>query len=133
MVGICCRFQIVGNSDPGQLQVFAFLLTAELIRGFAVVAVVPLGCLAGFDLRFYVFAFPSSRHTDSLTHFAAGVGDYEGESLKRGLGTGGAASGQNGEWGVHYAAESALSDASQVLGEDALVGEFGGVIGPANL
>jgi hypothetical protein len=30
-----------------------------------------LGGLAGFDLRFYVFAFPSSRHTHSLTHFAA--------------------------------------------------------------
>jgi hypothetical protein len=29
---------------------------------------VTLGSLAGFDLRFYVFAFPSSRHTDSLTH-----------------------------------------------------------------
>ena len=128
MVGICCGFQIVGNSDPGQLQVFAFLLTAELIRGFAVVAVVPLGCLAGFDLRFYVFAFPSSRHTASLTHFAAGVGDYEGESLKRGSGAGGAASGQNRERGVHHAAESALSDASEVFGKDALVGEFGGVL-----
>jgi hypothetical protein len=118
----------VGNSDPGQLQVFAFLFAAELIRSFAVVAVVPLGRLAGFDLRFYVFAFPSSRHTDSLTHFAAAVGDYEGESLKQGSGAGSAASGQNGERGVHHAAESALGDASEVLGKDTLVGEFGGVI-----
>jgi hypothetical protein len=34
---------------------------------------VPLGCLAGFDLGLHVFAFPPSRHSDSLTYFAAGV------------------------------------------------------------
>src|SRR5580704_7762621 len=133
MIGVCCGIQVVGNSDPGQLQVFAFLFPAKLIRGFAVVAVVPLGRLAGFDLRFYVFAFPSSRHSDSLTHFAGSVGDYERESVKRGLGAGGAASGQNGERGVHHATERAFGDASEVLGKDALVGEFGDVIGPANL
>ena len=33
---------------------------------------------------------------------------------------------------MHHAAESALRDASEMLGEDALIGEFGGVIGPAN-
>ena len=53
--------------------------------------------------------------------------------MKRGLGADGAASGQNGEGGVHHAAERACGDASEVLGKDALVGEFGGVIGPANL
>jgi hypothetical protein len=67
------------------LQVFAFLFAAELIRGFAVVAVVPLGRLAGFDLRFYVFAFPSSRHIDSLTHFAAGAGVYAKKVWGRGV------------------------------------------------
>jgi hypothetical protein len=51
------------------------LLAAELFGAFRVIAVVTLGCLAGLDLRFYVLAFPSSRHTCILTHFAAGAGD----------------------------------------------------------
>jgi hypothetical protein len=48
-----------------------------LLGTFGFIAVVALGCLAGFDLRFHVFAFPSSRHTYSLPHIAAGAGVYE--------------------------------------------------------
>src|SRR5208282_2271213 len=83
MVWVCRGFQIVGNSNAGQLQVLPFLFAAELLRALRVVAVVALGRLAGLDLRFDVFAFPSSRHTYSLTHFAAGAGDYR-ENFKRG-------------------------------------------------
>jgi hypothetical protein len=42
---------------------------------------VPVGSFAGCHLRFNVLAFPSSRHTDSLTHFAAGAGVYKRKSL----------------------------------------------------
>ncbi len=72
MVGIGGGFEVVGDADSRELQIFAFLLAVELFRRFGVVAVMALGGLAGFDLRFYVFAFPSSRHAYSLTHFAAG-------------------------------------------------------------
>lgn len=51
----------------------------------------------------------------------------------RSLGAGGAALGQNRKRRVHYAGESALGDASQMLGKNTLIGKFGGVIGPANL
>src|SRR5579863_1488777 len=64
--------EVVGNPDPRELQIFALLFAAKLLRAFGVVTVVPLGRLTGFHLRFHVFAFPSSRHTRSLTHFAAG-------------------------------------------------------------
>jgi hypothetical protein len=57
---------------------------------------VPVGSFAGCHLRFNVLAFPSSRHTDSLTHFAAGAGVYKRKSLGGHSGAGGTASLQNG-------------------------------------
>jgi hypothetical protein len=77
MIGVCCGIQIMRNPDARELQVLALLFTAQLLRALGVVAVMTLGSLAGFDLRFHVFAFPSSRHAGSLTHFAAGAGVYE--------------------------------------------------------
>jgi hypothetical protein len=130
MVRVGCGLQVMNNSRAGELKVFAFLFAPELFRSLAVVAVVPLGCLAGFHLCFHVFAFPSSRHAYSLTHFEAGAGVYEKESSKRQLGTGSAAAGQDGERSVHLhdAAESSLGDVGEMLGENALVGKFSGIV-----
>ena len=73
MVGVSGGFEIMRNASSGELQVLALLFAAELFRAFGVVAVVPRGFLAGFNLRFYVLAFPSSRHISILTHIAAGA------------------------------------------------------------
>jgi len=60
----------MSDADAGQLQVLALLFAANLFRAFGFIAVVSLGFLAGFHLCLHVFAFPSSRHTIILTHFA---------------------------------------------------------------
>ncbi len=73
MARVSGGLEIMRNSDAGQLQVFALLFAAELVRAFGVVAVVALRSLARFDLCFHIFAFPSSRHTFILPHFAAGA------------------------------------------------------------
>ena len=60
-------FEVVDDSDAGELEVFAFLIAPQLLGGFG------RRCgffLLGFqqvNLRFYVFAFPSSGHIDILT------------------------------------------------------------------
>jgi hypothetical protein len=73
MVGVSGGFEVMRNASSGELQVLAFLFAAKLFRAFGIIAVVPRGFLAGFNLRFHVLAFPSSRHTLILTHFAAGA------------------------------------------------------------
>ena len=80
VIRVCRGFEVMDDSDSGKLQVFAFQLAAELFRAFAVVAVMPVRSFACFHLCFYVFAFPASRHTVSLTHFAAAACVYPRES-----------------------------------------------------
>lgn len=62
-------------------------------------------------------------------------GVYEGESLGKRLGAGGAAAWQNGERRVHldYAGEGGLGDTREMFGEDSVIEKFYGVIGPTDL
>src|SRR5579863_5040170 len=62
-------------------------------------------------------------------------GVYEGESLRKQLGAGGAAAWQNGERRVHLdnAGERGLGDTREMFGEDSVIEKLGGVIGPTDL
>ena len=59
--------QVVQNARTRKLKALKFLLAVKLRRGFLALSGVSLGCLAGFDLRLYVFTFPSTCHTYILT------------------------------------------------------------------
>jgi len=71
VVRIGCRFEVIYDSNARQLQVFNVLLSRLFLGAFRLVPGRPLPAFDGFDLRFDVFAFPASRHTNIVTQFRA--------------------------------------------------------------
>lgn len=77
MVGIGRGSEIIGDANSGQLQILDTLLSELFRSAFWLLAGKRLLAFGGGfdDLRFNVFAFPTSRHTYSLTQFAA-IGSF---------------------------------------------------------
>jgi len=66
----------MGDADPGQLEIFDGLLSKLLLGGFLLVPGREFLGFAGVDdLCLYVFAFPTSGHSNILTQFA-GIGSF---------------------------------------------------------
>src|SRR6266436_6648298 len=56
-----CR-EVVCDARARELQLLYVLVAGLLLGTFGVASRKRLGAFFGFDLRFYVFAFPASRH-----------------------------------------------------------------------
>jgi nucleoside-diphosphate-sugar epimerase len=67
VIGVGGGFEVVDDAGAGELKVLADLLLAHFFVRFGACTVVRLFFFYGGDLRFYVFAFPASRHIRILT------------------------------------------------------------------
>src|SRR6266404_8946961 len=62
VIGVGGGIQVVCDAGARELQLLYVLVAGLLLGTFGVASRKRLGAFFGFDLRFYVFAFPASRH-----------------------------------------------------------------------